>query len=139
MPSAEEPGFKAGYARPDFDDSAWGTAANLCLHSLSRKGAAPLPRVRFQGCGWFRATFALPESARGEEIHVVAGGYDQTDWNEYQVYLNGIPIGGRTSSGRWRSPCQIAVGSGSPAYPTLAFGPSGRNTLAIRVRGYDRH
>ena len=63
----------------------------------------------YSGYGWFRCKIELPESAKGKDIILVLGGYDEQDWNDYWVYLNGQQVGRRTSSGRWRKPGRFTL------------------------------
>jgi len=93
--------------------------------------------VQFGGYGWFRHEFQLPESAKGQDIVFVLGGYDQQEWNEYWVHVNGNQIGHRTAQGRWRTPGQYTMRPGDPMYDSLHFGSQGSNLLAVRTRGYD--
>ncbi len=91
----------------------------------------------YPGYGWFRHEFALPETARGKDLIFVLGGYDEQDWKEHWVYLNGNGIGKRAVSGRWHLPGRYTVRPADPAYAALQFGPQSRNLLAVRARGYD--
>ncbi|MCL4401481.1 MAG: hypothetical protein M1436_02280, partial [Acidobacteria bacterium] len=92
----------------------------------------------YDGYGRFRAEVRLPEEASGEEIVLVLGGYDQQDWNERWVYVNGVEIGHDRSQGRWRSPGQYTIRPGDAAYGKLQFG-TGTNLVAVRGHGYDLH
>jgi hypothetical protein len=91
----------------------------------------------YSGYCWFRHEFAVPEAARGHDLFFVLGGYDEQDWNEHWVYLNGTEIGRRTVSGRWRLPGRHVLRPADAAYSSLQFGPQSSNLLAIRARGYD--
>lgn len=91
----------------------------------------------YAGYGWYRHEFALPESAGDQNLTFVLGGYDEQDWNEHRVYLNGTQIGHRSVSGRWRVPGRYTVTPAEPAYAALQFGPHSRNLLAVRTHGYD--
>jgi hypothetical protein len=134
---SEEQGLKLGYHYPDFQDQDWGVTQNLLLRELSgvkryRGG------IRYDGYGWFRRWFELPNDARGKELVFVLGGYDHQDWNEYWVYANGKEIGHRVAKGRWRMPGQFTLVAESAAYASLRFGPGEKNLLAVRTRGYDK-
>ncbi len=133
----QEQGLQRGYHLPDTSDEEWGATDNLLLRSLRgvERGA---DSIIYDGYGWFRRWFELPRDAEGKEIVAVLGGYDYQDWNEYWVYLNGIEIGHRLSSGRWRSPAQFAVVPNSPHYASVRFGPGQKNLLAVRTRQYER-
>ena len=134
----QEQGLKLGYHRPEFSDADWGATENLLLRSLqgvkTHRGG-----ITYDGYGWFRRWFELPSDAGAEEIVFVLGGYDHLDWNEYWIYLNGIEIGHRTSSGRWRTPGQYSVAPGSQGHTALRLGSGEKNLLAVRTLGYDKH
>lgn len=138
VPPEQEQGLHLGYHRREFSDRDWGATENLLLRSLqglkSVRGG-----ITYDGYGWFRRWFELPQNARGEELCCVLGGYDHLDWSEYWVYVNGLEIGHRESSGRWRTPRQFDIAPRSPAYSSLGFGPGEKNLLAVRTRGYDKH
>jgi hypothetical protein len=121
-----ERGLREGFHRPDLDAGPWAK-----VHNLAGRGGG---RV-YAGYGWFRQAFTLPEDAKGEEIVFVLGGYDQQDWLERWVYLNGTEIGHQAASGRWRTPAQFALRPVDAAYSLLQFGRT--NLLAVRGRGYD--
>ena len=91
----------------------------------------------YGGYGWFRCKVEIPESAKGKDIVLMLGGYDEQDWNEYWVYLNGQQIGRRTSSGRWRKPGRFTLRPSDSLYTSLRFGSS--NLLAVRTRAYNFH
>ena len=84
------------------------------------------------------ATFGLDNglifrrTAEGQPLVFCLGGYNQEDWNEYWIYVNGEPIGNWKKTSRWRTPEEVSIGPGSKAYATLKFG-SAKNLLAIRV------
>lgn len=134
----QEQGLRLGYHHPDTSEQGWGFTENLLL-----RGLRGLKRVRggitYGGYGWFRRRFELPSDARGKEIFFVLGGYDHLDWNEYWIYANGVEIGRRSSSGRWRAPGQFILAPGSPGYSALGFGSEQKNLLAVRTRAYDKH
>ncbi len=138
VPPEEEQGFRLGYHRPDFSEQEWGATENLLLRSLQG-----VKRVRggttYDGYGWFRRWFELPEIARDEELVFVLGGYDHLDWKQYWVYVNGLEIGRDESSGRWRTPAQFSIAPGTAAHSALRFGSGEKNLLAVRARGYDKH
>ncbi len=135
---AQEQGLKNGYNLPDYSDHAWGATDNLLLRRLSGGGRPP-DEIKYDGYGWFRYGFKLPEDARSEEIAFVLGGYDHQDWAEYWVYVNGAEIGHRRSSGRWRTPGEFVLAPGSAHYSALRFGSGEQNLIAVRTRGYDKH
>ncbi len=142
-PAPEETGLREGRHRLEFGDKSWTTSANLCLLQCGGGGLPRLqgrPALVFRGYGWFRAKFELPDAVRSEEIWLTLGGYDQTDWKEYWVYVNGVEVGRRRSgAGHWRTPGQFRLLPGSAAYAALRFGAAGDNVVAVRTHGYDRH
>ena len=142
-PQEAEQGNKQGFRQKEFDDSKWQTCFNLGLRGLSSSAGLALnqgrPPIVYQGYGWFRTKFELPLRARGEEIVLNLGGYDETDWKEYWVYINGVEAGRRSTSGRWRSPGQFHISPQSSAYEALRFGPGEANVVAVRTYSYDRH
>ena len=68
----------------------------------------------YGGYGSFRAKFELTSADRGEVIVLNLGGYDETDWADYWVYVNGVEVGRRTTSGRWRVAEQFRISPNSP-------------------------
>ncbi|HCC56376.1 MAG TPA: hypothetical protein DEQ47_03805 [Solibacterales bacterium] len=129
LPDSES-GLARGYDKLDLPVAGWKPVRNL---AGGQQGHA------YTGYGWFRHEFALPAEARGKELVWVLGGYDEQDWNQHWVYVNGTEIGQRAVSGRWRRPGRHTIRPGDAAYATLAFGPQSRNLLAVRARGYDFH
>lgn len=137
----EEAGLAKGYHTAACDDRLWDTCIMPCQPAVKEGGNLPhnqsRPAIVYRGYGWFRTTFQLPADAHGEEINLNLGGYDQTDWNESWVYVNGVEAGRRNSTGRWRNPAQFRLVPGSAAHATLNFGST--NVLALRTHAYDRH
>ena len=134
----QEHGFRLGFHHPEVSDQGWGATENLLLRGL--RGLRDVPRgIIYPGFGWFRHWFELPNLAQSEETVIVLGGYDQLDWNEYWIYLNGVEVGHRVSGRRWRTPEQFTVAPGSPGHSALRFGSGQKNLLAVRARGYDKH
>ncbi|MDQ2774404.1 MAG: hypothetical protein M3Y57_05680 [Acidobacteriota bacterium] len=125
-----EKGISLGFERQETKTDGWQNVRNL---SGGQKGRT------YDGFGWFRQEFALPEAARGKDLVFVLGGYDEQDWNEHWVYLNGQQIGYRTAAGRWRIPGRHAVRPTDAVYGSVQFGLESRNLLAVRTRGYDFH
>ncbi len=119
-PPDQERGYLQGYHREDLGKmEGWGNIQNLLL----RDGFGvpnTVPPI-FNGYAWFRQWFELPTAAEGEQIVFCLGGYNQEDWNEYWVYVNGNLLGRWTQSGRWRTPKELTIHSGSPEYPALRF------------------
>ena len=139
----QESGLVRGYHTPAYDDNRWNYSINPCLPAVTEGGNLPhnqeRPAIVYNGYGWFRTNFQLPSDAQGEDVVLNLGGYDQTDWKESWVYVNGVEVGKRSSRGRWRDPAQFRIAPGSAGYASLRFGSSGPNLLALRTHGYDRH
>jgi len=124
-PPEKEEGYLKGYHLQNFsEDEKWGKTLNLYLR---KRKIWPV----FNGYAWFRQWFELPKEANGEDIIFCLGGYNQEDWSEYWVFVNGVPIGQRSSDGRWRTPGEFAVSHGSREYSALKFGE--KNLLAVRT------
>ena len=123
-----ESGLLKGFHQYDKTKDGWIAVDNLAGGQHGRA---------YGGYGWFRCNVELPVSAQGQEIVLVLGGYDEQDWNDYWVYLNGRQIGTRTSSGRWREPGRFALKPSEAAYASLNFGAGSSNLLAVRTRGYE--
>jgi hypothetical protein len=152
-PQTAEEGYKQGFHQTGFDDSKWHTCLNLGLRGISgadiglpgKPAAAGLvlnqgrPPIVYGGYGWFRAKFELAAADRGEVIVLNLGGYDETDWKEYWVYVNGVEVGRRTTSGRWRRAGQFRISPNSPAYEALNFDSGKPNVVAVQTHAYDRH
>ena len=138
-----EGGYKQGFQQGEFDDSKWQTCLNLGLRGISGTAGLALnqgrPPVVYGGYGWFRAKFELASADQSEAIVLNLGGYDETDWKEYWVYVNGVEVGRRTTSGRWRRAGQFRIAPNSPAYQALRFASGKPNVVAVRTHSYDRH
>jgi hypothetical protein len=130
----QERGYLQGYHREDFGKRSWGNTQNLLLRDGVSFGGSPI----FNGYAWFRQWFELPTVAEGEQIVFCLGGYNQEDWNEYWVYVNGHLFGHWTGSGRWRTPKNLTIQPGSPEYPAMRFGTGHKNLLAVRTYRYDK-
>jgi hypothetical protein len=124
----KERGLAQGFHQSKKEEGTWHPVRNLA-------GGHEGPH--YNGYGWFRSEFRLPESAKGQEIIFALGGYDQQDWNEQWIYLNGEQIGHRTSSGRWRTPGRHVLRPSDRLYDSLRFGTGPQNLLAVRSRGYN--
>ena len=137
----QEQGLRNGFHLPRFDDSRWPTCPHPALPRLTAEGDPPRgrPPLVYSGYGWFRTKFELPAAAQGQEVFITLGGYDQTDWLEHWVFVNGVAAGRQSARGRWRSPKQYRMAPGSPEYQALRFGGSQPNVLTLRTHGYDRH
>jgi hypothetical protein len=126
----KESGFTQGFHQGKNGNATWKPVKNLAGGQKGR---------RYDGYGWFRKQVELPESAKGQEIVFVLGGYDQLDWNQQWIYLNGEPIGHREVSGRWRAPGRYSLRPSDPGYAALRFGEGVGNLLAVRTKAYNFH
>lgn len=126
----QESGLRLGFHQIGAKLDDWQKTKNLAGRTK--------PRI-YGGYGWFRHHFELPASAKGKEIVFILGGYDQQDWNEHWVYVNGKQIGHRTAAGRWRTPGRHVVAPSDPLYASLRFGPGNKNLLAVRAHEYNFH
>ena len=67
-------------ADPAYDDSGWSTLASLpAVTTMERK----------KNVIWFRKTFTVPESLRGQDLAIYLGRV----WDQEYTYLNGVRIG----------------------------------------------
>ncbi len=142
-PQDAEEGYKKGFHHREFDDSKWQTCLNLGLRGVTSPSGLALnqgrPPIVYGGYGWFRAKFELASGDRGELVVLNLGGYDETDWKEYWVYVNGVEAGRRTTSGRWREAKQFRISPDSPSYEALRFDTGKPNVVAVRTHSYNRH
>src|ERR1019366_3976752 len=138
IPSEEEQGFRLGYHRAEFQDKAWEVTENLLLKRFSGPKQRYQDDIRYDGYGWFRKWLELPATSRDKDLHFVLGGWDQQDWNDYWVYMNGEEIAHRSAQGRWRTPGIFKIAPGDPAYSSLHFGSGEKNLLAVRTRGFNK-
>lgn len=133
-----EQGLSQGFHQPEFQDQHWGAVENLLPRG--RPGAQPRgDGITYDGYGWYRQWFDSPVTARGVDLNFILGGYDHQDWLEYWIYVNGVEIGHRSASGRWRTPGEFRLAASDSAYASLRFGPGEKNLLAVRTRGFDKH
>jgi hypothetical protein len=115
----EEAGLREGWQRPSVgDEDLWRTI------EVPVPWEGPLG-FDFDGWAWYRARFALPESARGLVIAVDLGRIDDRDW----TFVNGQLLG---STRDWQAIRHYRIRPDDPAYATLRFG-EGDNLIAVRV------
>ncbi len=120
----DDPGIARGYAEARFDDRGWDG-----MQSPSHFWYEQDARTR-----WARTHVFLPLDARGQPLQLVLGGIGLFDFRWMRVFLNGVPIGIREASGRWRDPGSFDVGPGTLAAEQLRFG--GDNVIALQLMGY---
>lgn len=131
----QEQGYLRGYHLEDFRDAKqWKTTLNLLLRGGDAGAVPPV----FNGYAWFRQDIELPAGGEGAPVVFCLGGYNQEDWNEYWLYLNGTPITHWKKSGLWRTPDEITLKPGSPGYAALRFGAGRKNLLAVRTHQTDK-
>ncbi len=110
--SANDPGGRAGWYAPTFDDSAWstitpdGTWENTGIRELSG----------FDGIAWYRTEFTLTAAQAAQGGQFTLGPVDDID----VTYLNGSVIGGISG---WDQPRNYDVAPGVLH--------AGRNVLAV--------
>jgi len=107
-------GFEKGWAKADFDDTAW--------------ESIPLPRMCefFQGndgAAWFRRTVTIPDAWAGKDVKLCLGSIDDYD----VTYFNGRQIGATdmTVSYWWSAPRIYTIPG--------KLVTSGRAVIAVRV------
>jgi sialate O-acetylesterase len=114
----ENTGLAQGWAKPDFDDSAW--------------RPMPLPvlwqtrGLEFNGTIWFRRAIEVPAAWAGHDLALNLGAIDDFD----RTYFNGQPVGatGAETTGAYQVRRRYVV-PGKLVHP-------GRNVIAVRV--FDR-
>lgn len=136
-PPDQERGYLQGYHLEDLADEAkWDKTQNPLLRNGERVTLSS--PAAFKGYAWFRQSFELPAESQGEPIVFCLGGYNQEDWNEYWVYVNGSLAGHWTASGFWRAPKEWTVQPGTAAYQQLRFGAGRKNLLAFRTYQFEK-
>ncbi|NUN92415.1 MAG: DUF4838 domain-containing protein [Verrucomicrobiae bacterium] len=106
-------GATAGWTKADFDDSGWKTMGTMST-CWADEGLA-----WHHGDAWYRTTFEVPASAKGANLHLWFGGFDEN----VEVWLNGQPLGEKKGFVKPQAFANIG--------PHLKFG--GKNVLAVRV------
>ena len=120
----DDPGVALGYAERRFDDRGWAG-----MQSPSHLWYEQDERSR-----WARTHVFLPPDARDQPLQLVLGGMGLFDFRWMRVFLNGVPIGVREATGRWRDPGTFDLGPGSPGGSHLRFGSD--NVIALQLTGY---
>ena len=109
-------GFEKGYAKPDFDDSAWKTM------ELPKNFESELD-MEIDGAVWFRKEVDIPEKWKGKELHIALGPVDDFD----VTYFSGVKVG--------------AIGIETPRFHSVMRNytvpadivKAGKNVIAVRV------
>jgi sialate O-acetylesterase len=114
----QDPGNKGealGFAKPDFDDSAW--------QSMPAGSPWESQGLEIDGAVWFRRAVDLPAAWAGKELTICLGALDDFDI----TYFNGVEIGriGRENPDAWSTQRLYKI----PA----ALVRAGRNVIATRV------
>jgi hypothetical protein len=76
-------GVAKGWEKPGFNDGGWKTMGTMST-CWADEGM-----TWYQGDAWYRTTFEVPASAKGAELHLWFGGFDEN----VEVWLNGQPLG----------------------------------------------
>ena len=108
QPSApdDDQGFRAGYFRPEFNDSAWQPIFQPAWDGPDDENAQV----------WTRTKIALPADAKDKPLTLTVGGFSLFDYRYLRAFLNGHEIGVRNAPGRWREPLVIDLGPGSKGH-----------------------
>ncbi len=116
----QDPGYKGGFATPEFDDSKWRGMINLTLGVESSSTF-----------NWGRAPVVIPTSAQGKPLALTLGGFGLFDHRFMRVFLNGHVVGERRTKGRWHEPLTVNLGPGSDAHEFVRFGQT--NLIAVQL------
>ena len=119
----EDPGFRAGYFRPEFNDSAWQPISQPAFDGPDDENAQV----------WTRTKIALPADAKQKPLSLTVGGFSLFDYRYLRAFLNGHEIGVRNAPGRWREPLVIDLGPGSKGNEHVIYG--GENLIALQLSG----
>lgn len=125
QPSAadDDPGYRAGWFRPEFNDSAWRPISQPACDGLYDENAHV----------WTRTRIALPADAKNKPLTLTLGGFSIFDYRYLRAFLNGHEIGVRNAPGRWREPLAIDLGPASKSRDYVAYG--GENLIALQLSG----
>jgi hypothetical protein len=115
-----DPGYKGGFASPDFDDSKWRGMINLTLGVESSSTFT-----------WARTHVTIPASAHDGPLSLTLGGFGLYDHRFMRVFLNGDEVGMRRTTGRWHEPLTVDLGPGSDAHQFVHFGQT--NLIAVQL------
>ncbi len=99
--SAADPGFKAGWAKLDVDESGW----------KSTQGPVNFEQIgaeAFDGVVWCRKTLVLPPEIEGKAARLFAGSIDDRDI----TWVNGTEVGSTLADGKWELKRNYAIPGG---------------------------
>ena len=126
-PDPDKRGTKENWQAEDLDDTDWapiGVDAHWKDQPWGNAWRAEHNDEDFQGVGWYRLRFAVPDGANtaGGRVHLLFGAIDSAA----EIWLNGRHIATRPFHGNaWQEPFEVNV--------TDALRRDARNTLAVRV------
>lgn len=121
----ENTGEQEGFARLDYDDSAW-RSMNVPGAWETQAEAANEPSIAaYDGVAWYRLRFVVPLEWREKDLELFLGTVDDED----RTYLNGTVVG-ETGPGVERA----AVKLRRYTIPASCPRPGEQNVLAICVR-----
>lgn len=131
----QDAGYRNRYFAPETDDQNWTDVLDL-YGNVPSAGEGLFP-PNYDGYGWFRAWFDLPDTGRAMDIYIVLGGYDRLDWREYLfVSVNGQRVSGDLAERSGGSPAIYRLSPGTREYGALLFGR--RNMLSVQTWGLRR-
>ena len=107
----QDPAYRAGYARPDFDDSKWRGMINLTLGVESPTSFT-----------WARTRVLISVDSHDKPLSLTLGGFGLFDHRFMRVFLNGNEVGARRTTQRWHEPFTIQLGPESSAHDFVRFG-----------------
>lgn len=115
-------GVRENWQAPDLDESEWSP--------IHVPGFWKEIGFDYQGFGWYRVTFRLPEQWKGKAVQVMFAGVDEQAW----VYVNGkllrehtLESEGMALANIWQTPFVVNVSADDLEY-------EGANVLAVRVK-----
>jgi len=115
-----DPGYLAGYAGTEYDDSKWPGMINPTLGVESAESFT-----------WARTRVIVPASAKDQPLSLTLGGFGLFDHRFMRVFLNGREVGQRRVAGRWHEPLTIDLGPGSSVHSLVRFGHT--NLIAVQL------
>ena len=124
----DETGYKQGFHKPEFNDSAWIGCMNpteLAFSGETLRATDP------DQCLWARTHVFIPESLESEELSIVLGGVGLMDFRFMRVFLNGQPIGVRREKDRWHEAGKFKIVPNSKNHSFIRFGLD--NVIAIQM------